>query len=395
LELSSSAALPSITARYSIPDIMAEAVVTNQQSAPQWTGLRYLHEDPELSNSVMLNYSYNGSQFSVLTSADDTSQGSGLGQSDEGKILNELNDLSWGEVCKEKDIRIEALEDKLAGLVGDACFPLMRELSPLSTPEPRTLQERIYPLTYALRVFAEDRRLASQELVKFELPAKYPPIAEAKLREIGLDDTLPVFDPSQIILGPRLQALVWKVTVDGEDMICKVAIDIFGQSVCEELETYLKIRRAGITDGLRVPELKCTPIQFHVVTFWANTVSGIIRSHTGVIGILLSYIPHKYHNLRVLLELLEQGAVLETEATASLKLKWAQQIHHSLARLHKLGILWRDVKSDNILIDENNDAVLLDFGGGNTVGWVDHDKYGTMKGEQQGLQRIMKALGEE
>ena len=239
---------------------MAETVVTNQQSAPQWTSLRYLHEDPELFNAVMLNYSYNGSQFSVLACADDTPQANGLGQSDEGKILNELNDLSWGEVSEEKDIRIEALEEKLASLVGDACFPLMQELAPLSTLEPRTMQERIYPPTYALRVFAEDGRLASQELMNFELPAKYPPIAEAKLQEIDLDDTLPVFNPSQIILGPRLQALVWKVTIDGEDMICKVAIDIFGQSASEELETYLKIRKAGTIDGLRVPELKSASI---------------------------------------------------------------------------------------------------------------------------------------
>jgi hypothetical protein len=205
---------------------MAEAVVTNQQSTPQRTGLRYLCEDPELFNAVMLNYSYNGSQFSVLASADDTPHWNGLGWSDEGKTLNELNDLSWGEESEEKDIRIIALQDKLASPVGDACFPLMQELVPLSIPEPRTLQERIYPPTYTLRVFAENERLASQKLMNFKLPAKYPPIAEAKLQEIGLDDTLPVFDPSQIILGPRLQALVWKVTIDGEDMICKVAIYI-------------------------------------------------------------------------------------------------------------------------------------------------------------------------
>lgn len=374
---------------------MAKTVGTNQQSAPQWTGLRYLDGDPELSDAVMLNYSYNGSQFSVLTCTEDTPHGSGLGQSEEGKILNELSDLSWGEESEEKDMRIEALEDKLAGLVSDVCFPLMRELAPLSTPEPRTLQERIYPPTYALRVFAKDGGLASQELVNFKLPAKYPPITEAKLQEIGLDDTLPVIGPSQIILGPRLQSLVWKVAVGGEDMVCKVAIDIFGQSVSEELETYLKIRKAGITDDLRVPELKGAPTQFCVVNFRADTVLGIVRSHTGVIGILLSYVSHKHHSLRVLLELVKEGTVPETEATASLKLKWAEQIRHSLAQLHKLGILWRDVKSDNILIDENSDAVLLDFGGGNTVGWVDHDKYGSMEGDQQGLQKIMKALGEE
>ncbi len=45
-----------------------------------------------------------------------------------------------------------------------------------------------------------------------------------------------------------------------------------------------------------------------------------------------------------------------------------------------------------MLIDGDGDAVVLDFGGGNTVGWVDHDNYGTMEGEQQGLDKIMAAL---
>jgi hypothetical protein len=372
---------------------MAENVVTNQQSAPRWTGLRWLDESNELYLPVILNYSYNGSTFYVLACPKDTPQGNGLGQSDAGKIMIEMHDLSWGESTHEKDMRTQALLKQLASLIGDACIPLMQELAPFSIPEPRTLHEWIYPPTYSLRVFAEDGRLASQVLTDFEVAEQYPPIPEARLQEIGLDDSLPVFDSSQIVLGPRLQSLVWKVAVDGEDMICKVAVDIFGEYVSEELETYLKIRKAGTIDGLRVPELKGSSMYFHIVTFRADTILGIIRSHTGVIGILLGEIPHKHHSLRMLLLLVEQGTVPEIEATTSLKLKWAGQIKHSLAQLHKLGILWRDVKTDNVLIDENNDAVLLDFGGGNTAEWVDQDKYGTMEREQQGLQKIMKALG--
>lgn len=60
-------------------------------------------------------------------------------------------------------------------------------------------------------------------------------------------------------------------------MICKVAIDVFGESVSEELETYLKIRKAGTIDGLRVPELKGMFMYFHIVNFRADKISGIIR----------------------------------------------------------------------------------------------------------------------
>jgi hypothetical protein len=78
-------------------------------------------------------------------------------------------------------MHIKALEKELAALIGDACFPMMQELALFSIPEPRALQEWIYPPIYSLRVFAEDRRLTSQILIDFEFPVKYPPISEAKL----------------------------------------------------------------------------------------------------------------------------------------------------------------------------------------------------------------------
>jgi serine/threonine protein kinase len=122
------------------------------------------------------------------------------------------------------------------------------------------------------------------------------------------------------------------------------------------------------------------------------TYLGIIQSHRGVIGILLSYIPHKHRSLHALLAGIEEGTTAPSEAAPSLRQKWARQIRETLAGLHGLGILWRDPKTDNVLIDNNGDAVLLDFGGGNTAGWVDNDKYATMDGEEQGLGRIMEAL---
>ena len=123
---------------------------------------------------------------------------------------------------------------------------------------------------------------------------------------------------------------------------------------------------------------------------------GIVQSHKGgVIGILLAYIPHKHHSLRALLAGFDGGTIAPSEATASLRQKWAMQIRGTVAGLHGLGILWRDIKTDNVLINDDGDAVVLDFGGGNTMGWVDQDKYGSMEGEEQGLEKIMLALGVE
>lgn len=62
-------------------------------------------------------------------------------------------------------------------------------------------------------------------------------------------------------------------------------------------------------------------------------------------------------------------------------------------RLLEIGVVWGDAKTDNVVIDDRNGgAVVVDFGRGNTVGWVDPDKYGTVEGDLQGPDKIIEAL---
>ncbi|KAJ3456896.1 hypothetical protein MRS44_016919 [Fusarium solani] len=56
------------------------------------------------------------------------------------------------------------------------------------------------------------------------------------------------------------------------------------------------------------------------------------------------------------------------------------------------GIIWGDAKADNVLIDKNDDAWIIDFGGNYTPGWVDEDKSGTLEGDKQGLASILDLL---
>jgi hypothetical protein len=52
------------------------------------------------------------------------------------------------------------------------------------------------------------------------------------------------------------------------------------------------------------------------------------------------------------------------------------------------------VKAANVLIDKDNNAWIIDFGGGYTEGWVDRDKAGTVEGDLQGLANIMDFISD-
>lgn len=57
---------------------------------------------------------------------------------------------------------------------------------------------------------------------------------------------IPVVHASQVVLVRPLQNFVWRVTVGGEDMVCKTSIDIFKHAIDDELAAYLRIRLSKV-----------------------------------------------------------------------------------------------------------------------------------------------------
>ena len=69
--------------------------------------------------------------------------------------------------------------------------------------------------------------------------------------------------------------------------------------------------------------------------------------------------------------------------------KWSKQIKEAIDYLHENRLVWGDAKAANVLIKNNGDAVLIDFGGGATRDWVSIENYETPGGDMQGWENIV------
>lgn len=109
-----------------------------------------------------------------------------------------------------------------------------------------------------------------------------------------------------------------------------------------------------------------------------------LQDEDATLGLLLSFVDH------------EVGMTLQSalydDPPRRLKEHWAKQVSHTVEELHKAGAVWGDAKADNVLIDKNGDACIIDFEGGYTEGWVDEDMAGTKEGDLQGLRKILDSI---
>ena len=72
--------------------------------------------------------------------------------------------------------------------------------------------------------------------------------------------------------------------------------------------------------------------------------------------------------------------------------RWTTQIQDAIEYLHKEGLVWGDAKAGNVLLREDSNVVLIDFGGGFTPGWVEQANSNTTQGDWQGFERIVEFM---
>ncbi|KLP04396.1 uncharacterized protein Y057_7708 [Fusarium fujikuroi] len=182
------------------------------------------------------------------------------------------------------------------------------------------------------------------------------------------------FDPSEVricqedVIGPPSHTPRKALLNDGTIAFLKLVRRGDKQSLKNELDTYGKINRAELDNKMRISRLH-----------------GLVRNNDDGItfGLLLTYVDCG----RVTL-----SCALTPGTEVSLRAKWAAQVQEAIAQLHDAGIVWGDAKPDNILIDVNEDAWLIDFGGGYTEGWVPKILVGTMEGDRIALEKILEYI---
>lgn len=204
-------------------------------------------------------------------------------------------------------------------------------------------------------------------------------------------DTLPQISTHQIQVVEELVSgggTVCLAKVDGREgsFLCKARQDGLQNSSLErEIDCLQRILQAtsssNLADDDRTLLLHRIPMLQGYVTHPANGV---------VLGFLREWIPSDL-SLRDLRDLNEAGNGAQASPRA-LRRKWADQIKETTKSLHSIGVVWGDVKASNVIVDSQNNACLIDFGGGWTEGWVDEDLKETVQGDEQGVARLLNFL---
>ena len=141
---------------------------------------------------------------------------------------------------------------------------------------------------------------------------------------------------------------VSRVLINGKEMLCKAQdTGSLAPDLRRELARLQKIKKAYVSTPIQSPQL-------------LGYVKHADNGH--IIGLLREWIP---------------GARLKDTLISTVprtrREKWMAQIRKTVSQLHEFGVVWGDGKASNVIIGNDDDAWLIDFGGGWTGGWVDKE----------------------
>ncbi|POS74261.1 hypothetical protein DHEL01_v207339 [Diaporthe helianthi] len=291
--------------------------------------------------------------------------------------------LAQSMTAEDEDVA-DALQDEALDVISSVAGSLDQDVgapaNSIQIPKPVLLHNLLFPKTSSYRLEEVAGKLA---IVPIRRDESYGPINDEdhdkKNAEVGsetqINSSLPSYLPQQVEVVDRLAyggGIVCLAQVDGYKMFCKARQDgLRDYSLKREIDCLHKISQAFRGSKVPIPKL---------LGYVRHPRSGAI------LGLLREWIPSKY-NLRDL----ELAGF--PDFPKEIRQKAGRQIKEAVEMLHRVGVIWGDAKPSNVVIDLNNDAWLVDFGGGWSESWVDENLQNTVEGDQQGVMRILEFLG--
>lgn len=286
-----------------------------------------------------------------------------------------INGLTEARDDADFDLDSTDPQDELEDWVLRPFIPVFPKLAPKQSlnPQRATVTECFNPPTFffALKSIRGNlsaiRTTDNSKAAEFWIPRVEiaPALIRPGLRIVRPHDLEVVWDP-QLEDGPHAAQVALGTT---EHYFLKYTTHGDEQRVTRDVESLLRLQDLGVTEKIRLPKL-----HGYVQYEGEDRISGLLLTCIDARGTLATIVSFE-------------------DPSEKLKRKWINQIEVMLKAIHQAGVVWGDVKADNVLIDKQNNAWIIDFGGSYTPGWVDKDKMETVEGDLQGLWTIKHFLG--
>ena len=286
--------------------------------------------------------------------------------------------LSHAVFADADDDEYEEIVDEVLGVILDAGRNILAEVAPRKNSIPQPTSPDLHLLLYPTMHTFQFKATGGKAVIIPIDPKEAYTCLEANLdynteSDFDVDHVLPWYSPKEIsILETFVQGagyIVSRVMVNDKEMLCKArGKGLLDSNLEKELASLEKIGNFCLHHhtSIRVPQ-----------------ILGYIKHPEArcIIGFLREWVPGNP------LRKIDIPMTLETK-----RKKWASQIHEMVNQLHDIGVIWGDGKASSVIIDEKDDAWLIDFGGGFTEGWVEEQLMDTVEGDKQALKKIMEFL---
>ncbi|KAI9719548.1 MAG: hypothetical protein M1828_006177 [Chrysothrix sp. TS-e1954] len=279
----------------------------------------------------------------------------------------------YRQINSARDLNAEELRAAEEWLVRP-CRRQLIDLAPRPADEDFMLEHVYRPEQIFLRLGSNGSRLTVTHLTQYSGLPRYD--LTIAIRSTYLDDMtkrLPRFkaidielvpDPEDpdghLFRGPPRQVR----TADGQLHFFKPATS--PTQMVREPRIYAELRRKGLADMPNISRL-----------------NGLVISGNG------------YYTAGMLIEWIDMVGDLRDrvclQATQHHR-KWMNQVRQVVTTLHDNGLVWGDVHPGNVVIDQNWDAVVVDFGGGYLRPFLTNRECNTVEGDEAGMHRLFRHL---